>query len=60
MAPAPRRKKAASAHVLATKANEALRVAGPNATIHTEGYAALEQAAEFLRTQGSTGARDFA
>ncbi len=53
-------KKAASAHVLATKANEALRVAGLNATIHTEGYAALEQAAEFLRTQGPAGARDLA
>ncbi len=53
-------KKAASAHVLATKANEALGTANLNATIHTEGYAALEQAAEFLRTQGPTGVRDLA
>jgi hypothetical protein len=60
MAPAPRREKAASAHVLATKANEALRVSGLNATIHTEGYAALEQAAEFLRTRGPAAARDLA
>lgn len=53
-------KKAASAHVLATKANEALGTANLKATIHTEGYAALEQAAEFLRTQGPTGVRDLA
>ncbi len=46
--------------MLATKANEALGTANLNATIHTEGYAALEQAAEFLRTQEPTGVRDLA
>jgi hypothetical protein len=52
-------KRAASAHVLATKASEALHGANLNATIRTEGYA-LEQAAEFICTHGPTGARDLA
>jgi hypothetical protein len=51
---------AASAHVLATKANELLLRAELSNRIHTEGYAALEQAAEFVRTRGPSGARDSA
>jgi hypothetical protein len=53
-------KRAASAHVLATKANELLAGAEVPGTVRTEGYAALEQAAEFLRAQGVAGARDSA
>jgi len=53
-------KRAASGHVLATKANEVLTVAGLPPTLKTKGYAALEQAAEFLRAQGTAGARDSA
>jgi hypothetical protein len=46
--------------VLATKANEVLAVAKVSNRVHPEGYAALEQAAEFLRAQGSAGVRDSA
>lgn len=53
-------KRAASAHVLATKANEILATANLTATLRTEGYAALEQAAEFLRAHRLAGARDSA
>jgi hypothetical protein len=53
-------KRAASAHVLATKANETLDSAGLPNRVPTKGYAALEQAAEFLRAQDPTGARDSA
>ena len=53
-------KRAASAHVLGTKANEVLAAAQLSATIRTQGYAALEQASEFLRTQGPTSVRDTA
>jgi hypothetical protein len=45
-------KQAASAYVTATKANEILAAAGLANRIKTEGYVALEQVAEFLRTQG--------
>lgn len=53
-------KQAASAHVLATKANEVLEAAQIQARIRIDGYAALEQAAEFLRTHGPSGVRDSA
>ena len=45
--------------MLATKANEVLAAKVSN-RVHPEGYAALEQAAEFLRAQGSAGVRDSA
>jgi hypothetical protein len=51
---------AASARVLATKANELLARARVPNRVHPEGYAALEQAAELLRTRGPAGARDSA
>jgi hypothetical protein len=51
---------AASAHVLATKANELLTRARVPNRVHPAGYAALEQAAELLRAWGAAGARDSA
>jgi hypothetical protein len=51
---------AASAHVLATKANELLARAQVPNRVHPEGYAALEQAVELLRAGGPAGARDSA
>jgi hypothetical protein len=53
-------KQAASAYVTATKANEILATAGLTNRVKTEGYVALEQVAEFLRTRGSEGIRDSA
>lgn len=53
-------KQAASAYVTATKANEILATAGLTNRVKTEGYVALEQVAEFLRTRGSEGVRDSA
>lgn len=50
---------AASAHVLATKANEVLTAAQLSNRVQPDGYAALEQAMDLLRSQGSSaGARD--
>jgi hypothetical protein len=53
-------KSAASAFVTASKANELLARSDLPNRIRTEGYAALEQVAEFLRAQGPQGARDSA
>jgi hypothetical protein len=53
-------KQAASAYVTATKANEVLAAAELANRIKTEGYVALEQVAELLRTRGSEGVRDSA
>lgn len=53
-------RRAASAHVLATKANELLANARVPNRVHPEGYAALEQSAELLRAGGPAGARDSA
>lgn len=53
-------KQAASAYVTATKANEVLAAAGLPHRIKTEGYIALEQTAEFLRTHDPETARDSA
>src|SRR5215211_1438779 len=53
-------KQAASAYVVATKANELLASTELPNRIKTEGYAALEQVAEFLRSRGPEGARDSA
>lgn len=51
---------AASAHVLGAKANELLAAAGMPERIHTDGYASLEQAVEYLRSHTGAGARDTA
>lgn len=53
-------KQAASAYVTATKANEILAMTELPNRIKTDGYAALEQVAEFLRTRGPSGMRDSA
>lgn len=49
-------RRAASAYVVATKSNELLAAAGLKNRIKTDGYVALEQVAEFLRTSGPGGA----
>ncbi len=53
-------KQAASAYVTATKANEVLARAGLPERVKTEGYAALEQSAELLRTGQPENVRDTA
>jgi hypothetical protein len=53
-------KQAASAYVTATKANEVLARAGLPERVKTEGYVALEQTAELLRTQQPENVRDTA
>jgi len=53
-------KQAASAYVTATKANEVLARAGLLERVKVEGYAALEQVAELLRTREPAGVRDSA
>jgi hypothetical protein len=53
-------KQAASSYVTATKANEILATTDLPNRIKTEGYAALEQVAEFLRTRGPRSVRDSA
>lgn len=53
-------KQAASANVTATKANELLATTDLPNRIRTDGYAALEQVAEFLRTRGPGTIRDSA
>jgi hypothetical protein len=53
-------KQAASAYVTATKANEVLAASDLPNRIKTEGYAALEQVAEFLRTRSPGHVRDSA
>jgi hypothetical protein len=53
-------KQAASAYVIATKANELLETTELPNRIKTDGYAALEQVAEFLRTRGPGSVRDSA
>lgn len=53
-------KRAASAHVTALKANEVLASAGLPNRIKVDGYEALEQVAELLRTEGVSRARDSA
>lgn len=53
-------KQAASAYVTASKANELLATAELPNRIKTDGYAALEQVAEFLRTRGPGTVRDSA
>jgi hypothetical protein len=53
-------KQAASAFVTATKANELLATTELPNRIKTDGYAALEQLAEFLRVRGAGTARDSA
>ena len=53
-------KQAASSYVTATKANEILERAGMIERIKTEGYEALEQVAELLRTNRPENVRDTA
>ena len=54
-------KQAAHGYVTAIKANEVLAQAGVANRLRTEGFEALEQVAELLRTQGSpSGVRDSA
>jgi hypothetical protein len=53
-------KQAASAYVTATKANEILTATDLPNRIKTDGYVALEQVAEFLRTRGPGSVRDSA
>jgi hypothetical protein len=53
-------KQTASAYMTATKANEIVVNADLPNRIKTEGYVALEQVAEFLRTRGAGGVRDSA
>lgn len=53
-------KQAASAYVIATKANELLATTQLPNRIKTDGYFALEQVAEFLRTRGPGKVRDSA
>lgn len=53
-------KQAASAYVTATKANEALSTTELPNRIRTDGYAALEQVTDFLRTRGPSSLRDSA
>jgi hypothetical protein len=53
-------KQAASAYGTATKANEVLASTDLPNRMKTEGYAALEQVAEFLRTSTPANARDSA
>jgi hypothetical protein len=53
-------KRAASAYVTATKANELLAGTELPNRIKTDGYVALEQVAEFLRTRGPDNVRDTA
>jgi hypothetical protein len=53
-------KQAASSYVTATKANEILQRAGMVERTKTEGYAALEQVAELLRTHQPENIRDTA
>jgi len=53
-------KQAASAYVTATKANELLATTELPNRIKTNGYVALEQVAEFLRTRGPGNVRDSA
>ena len=48
-------KQAASAYVTATKANEILAASELPNRIKTDGYAALEQVADFVRTRGPSG-----
>ncbi len=53
-------KQAASAYVTASKANEVLSRAGVVERVKVDGYASLEQVAEFLRAEQPAGARDSA
>jgi hypothetical protein len=53
-------KQAASAFVTATKANQILATTELPNRLKLEGYAAVEQVAEYLRTRGASGARDSA
>ena len=53
-------KQAASSYVTATKANEILQRAKMVERTKTEGYAALEQVAELLRTHQPENVRDTA
>ncbi len=53
-------KQAASSYVTATKANEVLATTDLPNRIKTEGYAALEQVAEILRTRRPSSIRDSA
>jgi hypothetical protein len=53
-------KQAASSYVTATKANEVLAQAGLGERLKTEGYVALEQIAELLRTNQPENVRDTA
>jgi hypothetical protein len=53
-------RQAASSYVTATKANEILQRAGMVKRTKTEGYEALEQVAELLRTRQPENIRDTA